>query len=584
MRARSAFRLIALLVAFLMSLGVMTGRLFWLQVMGKDRFTALAAVQRERRTVLEAQRGSISDRNGADLGISIEMNTVYANPRFITDASAAAVLVAPVLGVDQAAIEEKLRRDTGFVYLARKIEPALGAKVKSMQIPGIGVVAESKRVYPSGQLASHIVGFTGFENSGLAGLESRYDKVLAGQPGYSLSEIDTQGRPIPSGKSMVRQPVSGGDLRLTIDKQIQFVAETALAKGIEAWGAKGGTVVVANPETGEILAMANLPTFDPNDVKSSADGDRRNRALIDIYEPGSANKVIMAAAALESGTVRPADVMRVPDNLKVGTKVFHDAHPHAVWDITFAEVLQRSSNVGVIKVAQQVGKDRLYESLMKFGYGKPTGLGFPGEGAGIVPKPNTWSSSSLPTIAIGQGVAVTAMQIVQVYSTVANGGLAVSPRLVLDESAPPSLPARRVISPTTARQLTEILIGVTADKYGTGREAAIDGYQVAGKTGTAQKPRTDAAGYSGYIGSFIGFAPAADPKLVVGVILDEPSPIWGGVTAAPIFKEVMQFALRRLGIGPGSLLPREGVPSSTPDRSGDVVQPSDAQARTSVPD
>lgn len=581
MRARSAFRLISLLVAFLLSLGVMTGRLFWLQVMGKDRFTALAAVQRERRTVLEAQRGSIFDRNGADLGISIEMSTVYANPRFIADISAAAALVSPIIGVDQAAIEEKLRRDAGFVYLARKIEPALGAKVKALQISGIGVVAESKRVYPSGRLASHIVGFAGFENSGLAGMESRYDRVLAGQAGYSLSEIDTQGRPIPSGKSLVRLPVAGSDLHLTIDKQIQFVAETELAKGIKAWGAKGGTVIVANPETGEILAMANLPTFDPNDVKSSAEGDRRNRALLDIYEPGSANKVIMAAAALESGTVRPMDVLRVPDNLRVGTKVFNDAHSHAVWDISFAEVLQRSSNVGVIKVAQQVGKDRLYESLTKFGYGKPTGLGFPGEGAGIVPKPNTWSSSSLPTIAIGQGVAVTAMQIMQVYSTVANGGLAVSPRLVLDESAPQS---RRVISPITARQLTEILIGVTEDKHGTGRAAAIDGYQVAGKTGTAQKPRTDAAGYSGYIGSFIGFAPAGDPKLVVGVILDEPLPIYGGVTAAPIFKEVMQFALRRLGIGPGSVLPREGTPLPTPDRSGDVAKPSDAPVRTGVPD
>lgn len=580
MRARSAFRLISLLVAFLMSLGVMTGRLFWLQVMGKDRFQALAAVQRERRNALPAQRGSIFDRNGADLGISIEMSTVSANPHFIADASAAAALLSPIIGIDQSETEQKLRRQSGFVFLARKIEPALGAKVKALQIPGISVVSESKRVYPSGQLASHIVGFTGFENSGLAGLEGAYNKLLAGEPGYSLSEIDTQGRPIPSGKSVIRQPVAGSDLHLTIDKQIQFVAETALARGIEAWGAKGGTVIVMNPRTGEILAMANLPTFDPNDVKSSAESDRRNRALIDIYEPGSANKVILAAAALEAGTVRPTDVMRVPDNLKIGTKVFNDAHSHAVWDISFAEVMRRSSNVGVIKVAQQIGKERLYESLLKFGYGKPTGLGFPGEGAGIVPKPNTWSSSSLPTIAIGQGVAVTAMQIMQVYGTVANGGMAVSPRLVVGDATP----ARRVISQITARQLAEILIGVTEDKYGTGHAAAIDGYQVAGKTGTAQKPRTDAPGYSGYIGSFIGFAPAADPKLVVGVILDEPSPIWGGVTAAPIFKEVMQFALRRLGIGPGSLLPREGVPSSTPDRSGDVVQPSDAQARTSVPD
>jgi len=581
MRARSAVRLISVLVAFWLSLGVMTGRLFWLQVMGKERFTALAAVQRERKAVLPAPRGSIIDRNGADLAISIEMSTIHANPRFIADVSATASLLSPIIGVDQTTIEEKLRRDSGFVYLARKIEPALGVKVKALQIPGIGVVAESKRVYPSGQLASHVVGFAGFENAGLAGLEGRYDKPLAGQAGYRLSEIDTQGRPIPAGKSLGRRPVAGSDLRLTIDKQIQFVAEMELAKGIQAWGAKGGTVIVANPKTGEILAMANLPTFDPNDVKSSTAADRRNRGLIDIYEPGSANKVITAAAALESGTIRPTDTMRVTDNLKIGTTVFNDAHSHPVWDITFAEVMQRSSNVGVIKVAQQVGKERLYEYLTKFGYGKPTALGFPGEGAGIVPKPNTWSSSSLPTIAIGQGVAVTAMQIMQVYGTVANGGVAVAPRLVLNDGASQT---HRVISPTTARQLAEILIGVTEDKYGSGRAAAIEGYQVAGKTGTAQKPRTDAAGYSGYIGSFIGFAPAGDPKLVVGVILDEPTPIWGGVTAAPIFREVMKFALRRLGIGPGLVLPREGTPLPTPDRSGDAANLKDAAVRSGVPD
>ncbi|MGH2687705.1 MAG: peptidoglycan D,D-transpeptidase FtsI family protein, partial [Actinomycetota bacterium] len=294
--------------------------------------------------------------------------------------------------------------------------------------------------------------------------------------------------------------------------------------------------------------------------------------------------VVTAAAALEQGVVSATDVLEVPDNLKVGPKVFHDAHPHKTLKLTFADVIEQSSNVGTIKVALHLGRERLHSYLQKFGYGRPSGVGFPGESAGILPKPDSWWATSMGTIPIGQGVAVTPLQIASVFATVANGGVHVPPRLVSatvdaegNRKPVSAKGTRRVIGEDTARTLTQILVRVTEGGHGTGTVAAIDGYQVAGKTGTAQKPRTDGRGYAGYVGSFIGFAPAAEPRLAVAVILDEPSPIWGGVTAAPVFKDVMQFSLRHLGIGPGPVLGPiltdgdHGSPLPAPDRSGGAL-------------
>ena len=387
-------------------------------------------------------------------------------------------------------------------------------------------------------------------------------------------ERDPSGRPIPSGRSSVREPVGGQDLVLTIDKQIQFEAQAALDRAIQAWGAQGGTVVVMDPRNGDILAMANTPSFDPNNVKASEAGARKNRAVTDIYEPGSVSKLITAAAALESGVTSPSEVLRVADHLKIGAKTFKDSHNHPVENLSFAQVIQLSSNVGTIKVAERLGKTRLHDYLVRFGYGRVTGLGFPGESPGILPKPEKWWATSLGTISIGQGVAVTPLQMVQAYATVANDGVEVKPRLVqavVDPEGtrqPVALAApRRVIGKETARQLTDILVGVTEGDDGTGKAAAISGYRVAGKTGTAQKPRQGAPGYSGYVASFIGFAPADDPRLVVGVILDDPTPFLAGSTAAVTFKEVMQFSLRRMAtqVGVGRLV--EGALLGAPARN-----------------
>ncbi len=574
----AARRLVLILAALGVGLTIVAGRLVWVQGLASDRYVALAATQRERRATLPAQRGAIFDREGRTLAMSTLAQTIYANPRFVTDPATAAAQLAPVLGQPPGELAQKLGSKRGFVYLARKVDDQTASQVEDLGIPGIDAMSEPKRLYPAGQLAAHVLGFVGTDNAGLAGLETYYDRHLAGRPGEMLIERDPQGRSIPSGKSRLIPPSPGDDLVLTIDSDIQYAAEAALAKAVETFKAKGGSVLVMRPDTGEILALANLPTFDPSNFGAASSQDRRNRALIEIYEPGSANKVITAAAALESGVIGTSEVLSVPDSLRMASKTFHDSHPHPVLRLTFPEVIEQSSNIGTIKVAMRLGKERLHEYLQRFGYGAATGIAFPGESPGLLTTPDKWWSTQLGTAAIGQSVAVTPLQIMSVYATVANGGVWVQPSLASGmigsggkvHSAPaPS--TRRVIQEETAKTVAGMLVRVVEGEHGTGDRAAIPGYQVAGKTGTAQKPILGGRGYSGYIGSFIGFAPAGDPKLVVGVILDEPRPIWGGVTAAPAFKEVMQFSLRHLGIGPGPVLSPGGAPLPAPGRSGGAV-------------
>lgn len=573
-RVRSSLRLLLLLGALLACSGVLATRLFYLQILDSSRLSALAAEQRLRTIALPAQRGSILFSDGSELAISLDMQTIFANPRFVPDARAAAAALAPVLRMSPASLEAKLSRDSGFVYLARRVEPQIADAVKILDIPGVDSMPEPKRFYPVGSLASQVLGFVGDDHRGLGGLELKYDDLLRGNPGRMVLERDPGGRPIPSGKTSLQEPVEGQDLVVTIDKQIQFEAQAALERAMKAWDAKGGTVIVMNPRNGDILAMASWPTFDPNDLKASDASARKNKAVTDVYEPGSVSKLITAAAALETGTTTPGEVFRVADHMKIGSKTFKDSHNHPVANMTFSQVIQLSSNVGTIKVAERLGKSRLYEYLVRFGYGRATGLDFPGESAGILPRPERWWRTSLGTISIGQGVAVTPLQMVQAYSTVANGGLEPEPRLVKAVVDPdgsrqdvPLAAPRRVIEEETARQLTEILVGVTEGDDGTGRSAAIPGYQVAGKTGTAQKPIPGGSGYAGYVASFVGFAPAHDPRLLVGVILDDPKPFLAGSTAAITFKEVMQFSLRRMDAA--SAIPKvvEGASLGAPARN-----------------
>ena len=576
---RPRVRLLFMLGTMASCLALVAGRLVWVQGVDSSHYTALATTQRERTITLPATRGEILDRNGNVLAMSVDAKTIIADPRQISDPQSEATQLANLLGVPPADLGNDLSNGSGFSYVARQIDPSTARKIMALNLPGITDVDDPKREYPDGQLAAQLLGFVGADNSGLSGLESVDNKALAGKAGQEEIQADPAGQEIVSAGSQETPPVQGANLELTLDQGIQFESESVLASAVQAYHASGGSIVVMQPSTGDVLALANYPTFDPNNFATATADDMTDRAVSDVYEPGSTNKVITASAALESGAVSTQTVISVPDTLKVAGSTFHDAEFHPTLDLTLPQILEQSSNVGTIKVALQVGSSTLDKYLLKFGYGTPTGIGLPGESAGLLPALRSWSGTTLPTAAIGQGVAITVMQMAAVYATIANGGVWEQPKIVAGEAnaagkmvPPPSAPPHRVIQPQTAKTITQMLLQVIDGSTGTGGEAAIPGYLVAGKTGTAEKPV--AGGYSGYVASFMGFAPAQDPQLVVGVVLDQPTPIWGADTAAPTFKTVMQYALQRLGIGPGPASPAVagpgGPPLPAPARSGDA--------------
>lgn len=560
-RARSSRRLTALLLAYLLLAAGMGWRLVSVQVVSAAEYRGLAERQSQREVELSAQRGKLYDRSGEPLAMSLAAATIYADPRAITraqvDPTFIAADLAPLLDRDIDELMPLLTRDAGFVYLGRQLPRRVGEQIQDMRLPGIGVVAEPTRVYPSQGLAAQVVGFTGIDNTGLAGLELQYDEQLAGHPGRLRLERAPGGLVISGTPQQVTPPVPGTDLVLTLDRQVQWAAERALADAVERYEALGGSALVLEAHTGEVLAMASMPRFDPERPSDGDEYARRNRVVTDIFEPGSVNKVVTAAAALEDGLVAPADRFEVPDSIQVGPHRFKDSHPHPTETLSLAEILETSSNVGTIQVAQQVGSERLHRYLRSFGYGQRSGLGFPGESAGLLPAPDEWWVTSLPTIAIGQGVSATLLQVAGVFQTVASGGEWVEPRLVRGTVGPdgrlrpaPAAARRRVVGQDTAATIAGLLTGVVED--GTGANAQVPGYAVAGKTGTAQKPSATARGYEegAYIASFAGFAPAEDPAVVVAVMLDEPTPIYGGLTAAPVFAEIMGFALSHQRVAP----------------------------------
>ncbi|MBW3662184.1 MAG: penicillin-binding protein 2 [Actinobacteria bacterium] len=564
---RAVFLLVVYVVAFV---GI-TARLVLVQVVRADELALEGIRQRVRTVELPPQRGRIYDREGDVLATSVDAATVYADPRAYRpeerpdgliappagDVGTTAATLAPILGLDADAIATQLRKDAHFVYLARQLDWRVGEHVLDLGLPGIGVLTEPRRDYPAGGLAGQIVGFTGIDGDGLHGLELQYDRLLRGEPGTLALERAPGGLAIASGTRQLEPATAGTDLVLTIDREIQHVAETAAQGAVEEFNAVGASVVVLEVRTGDVLAMASAPGFDPDALDGSDPATWRNRAVTDMFEPGSVQKALTAAAALEEGVVTPDTVFAVEDRIRVGNKTFSDSHDHPTEDLTFSEIIAASSNVGTIKVAQLLGPERLATYLEAFGYGQPLGTGFPGEAPGMVLPVDQWWTTSLPTIAIGQGVAATLLQAAHAYATIANDGLAVPPRIVRgtvaeDGRLHPTVEGdrRRVIGAKTSRALREILAGVV-DEGGTGGNAAVANYDVAGKTGTARKPLPDARGYSTeYVAAFVGFAPVDDPQVVVAVMVDEPRPIWGGVVAAPVFAEVMEFALLHRQVAP----------------------------------
>lgn len=407
----------------------------------------------------------------------------------------------------------------------------------------------------------HVLGFVGVDGTGLAGLEQQYQAQLAGRPGHEVVEADPRGVLIPQGENEAIPPVAGEDLVLTIDRQIQFRVQADLERAVKENHAKRGTVIVMDPTTGDVLALADYPSFDPNDISSADPNAIRNRAVTDAYEPGSVNKVVTAAAALEEGAIKVNQRLMVPDWYRLYTKTFHDAHIHPPELMTLGDILAYSSNIGAIKVAKLLGPNRLYSYLRRFGLTETTGLGFPGESSGILPPTKEWSGTSMGTIPIGQGIAVTPLQMAAVYATIANGGVWVQPRLVAATIGPdgvrrdvPASPTRRVVSPETAATVSRML--AYAVGVGTGVAAQIPGYWVGGKTGTARKVNAAGTGYlvGKYVASFIGYVPASRPALVIAAVLDEPVSVYGGVAAAPLFRDVARFSLGRLQIAPAAKL------------------------------
>ncbi|OLA98658.1 MAG: hypothetical protein AUG87_16625 [Candidatus Rokubacteria bacterium 13_1_20CM_4_70_14] len=574
LRARVLILAAVLAVAF----AGLTGRLAWLQVVKRAELAQLAERQYSRTVVLHAQRGPILDRQGTPLATSTPTESLFVQPRSVGDPVRVTARLAPIIGLPPAEVHAVLTSSRSFVWLRRRLPPAVAAGVRALREPGLGFLPEPLRLYPNRELAAHVVGFEGVEG-GLEGIERAFDGELAGTPGKAIVGRDALGREVAA-PHMLEPPQPGLGVMLTLDRAIQYMTERELDAAYRRTGARSAMAVVLDPRTGEVLALAIRPTFNPNTFLDVPSRDRwRDRAVTDPFEPGSTFKVILAAAALEEGVVRPEDrIYGENGSVTIAKTTIHDWKKYG-W-LTFSEVLQNSSNVGSIKVGLALGRERYYRYMSAFGFGAATGVGLPGESRGLLRAPGRWSLLSLPTMSIGQEVSVTALQMVAAFGAIANGGTLMQPRIVRAtfDAAGQEVrrfeprPVRQVISPETARTLTRILVRVV--ESGTGHNAAIPGYEVAGKTGTAQKldPATRRYSRSPGVLSFVGWAPADVPRFVMLVTLDEPkNEIWGSEAAAPIFSAIGRGILRYLEVPPRDALPVQIVTGPSPEAPAAAV-------------
>ncbi len=547
-------------VVLALAMSGLAARLVSLHVIQAQSLEAIAERQRSGTLPLEPRRGRVLDRLGRLLAVNVDAESVFAAPSKISDPDGFARVVGSILGIPAAEIRARLHPNRHFVWLARKVSPDVAARLRAKALGDqLGFIPEARRVYPNGGLAAHVVGFAGVDNQGLAGAELAFDASLQGRAGLALIERDAMGRPRFDTREVVREPVDGADVVLTIDQVIQHIAERELDRAIAETQAAWGTILVMDPRTGEMLAIATAPRFDPNAYGRAKPRQWNNAALSTIIEPGSTFKVVLAAAALQSGAVRPGDVFFNTGALKVpGGYVIREALNHRYPRQTLGEIIRHSSNIGAAMVANRLGKDRFYDAIRRFGFGAPTGIDLPGEAAGLVLPPAQWSGSGVYTTGFGQGISATPLQILMAGAVIANDGVLVRPRVLrlardaegraLAVSA--TEPLRQVIAPEVARAVLAMM--EDAVERGTGRQARIDGYRVAGKTGTAQKP-SPRGGYlsDSYIVSFMGIVPAERPALAILVILDGPRGVhYGGTTAAPIFRAVATQGLWHLRVPP----------------------------------
>jgi len=544
---------------FLLVFAAILARAFTLQVLAEEEWQRRAENQRQKVIPLTPQRGTIFDRNREALAISVEVDSIYANPHEVTDAGGAAQRLSKVLGQSATTLRNKLKSSKGFVWIQRQLAPDLGSKVNDLELPGIHSIKEHRRYYPNGQVASQVLGFTGVDPKGLEGIELKYDAQLLGHGGYLLSERDALGRGLGSGEEVVKGQSEGCDLHLTLDRNLQYIAEKELAAGVKETKAKAGTVIVLDPWTGEVLAMASQPDYNPNAFRKYRPFQWRNRAVVDTFEPGSTLKPFVLAAALDQGVIsRNQKIFCENGKFSVGGKVIHDHHRYG--RLSISEVLKFSSNIGSAKIGKALERQRLYDALRDFGFGAPTGIDLNGESYGVLRDPQRWFEVDLAAISFGQGLTVTPLQLTVATAAIANGGKVMRPFVVekivnqfgevVEQTRPQSL--RRVVSEKTAATIREMMAMVT-EEGGTGTLAAVPGFKVAGKTGTAQKVDPVTGGYSPdkRVSSFVGFAPADSPKVVILVVIDEPQGMaYGGLVAAPVFSRIAGQVLRYYQVAP----------------------------------
>ena len=569
-------RRVALAFGFLLLWAVVIeARLVYLQVVRYGDLSARAERQQSRTIEAPAKRGDILDRHGHILAYSVDADTIYAVPNEIGDIEATTAALCRALGdcdaKDRQTMTERIRKGRYFAYVRRQVWPDQATRVAALKLDGIGFVKESKRTYPNSDLASHVLGYVGVDNVGLSGIEATYDSFVRGRAGTMLVQTDARRAAF---SRVERPPTAGASLELTIDEFLQHVAERELRAGVQWSGASGGSAIVMDPNTGEILAMANAPDFNPNAYRDAREELRRNRAIQDLYEPGSTFKIVTASAAFEERAASPSTIIDASaGNIRFGSRVIRDDHNYGV--LSFAQAIIKSSNVGAIKVALKLGPEKVSDYVRRFGFGQPTSPDFRGESPGIVWDPSKLTDSALASVAMGYQVGVTPLQMAAAVSTVANGGELVQPRVVRavirdrQRLPVPRKVITRAITTNTAATLTQIMEGVVTE--GTGKAAQIPGYTVAGKTGTAKKLVNGSyRGHSDYNVSFVGFVPAHKPVFAIVVVVDSPHRVspYGGVVAAPIFQKIAATALRHYGV-PQSIDAPEPLLASRP---GDTAE------------
>jgi len=553
------WRTSAVVVLFSLAIGLLCYRTVSLMVVPDPKLSKRIAAQYESTVVLHPKRGTVQDRNGRELAVSVTLDSIFADPALVEDPAATAQALAPVLGMEQTRLETLLSKDRRFVWLRRQVDPEVSRRVQDLDLDGIRATPEAKRRYPNGQFAGQLLGFVGLDGNGLEGLEARYDEILMGEKETYVSLRDGLRRNITPQGVVVKRSTEGHSIRLTIDRQVQYIAEEALAKTVELYRPSGAFVLVMDPHSGDLLAMANAPSFDPNHFSEVTRDHYRNRGISDTFEPGSTMKPFMVAAALDLGLVTPEETFHCEHGAyRIGRNTIHDTHDYD--ELTVEEIIQVSSNIGSAKIAERLGAEQLHEAYVRYGFGRSSGIDLAGEAAGILRGWRSWKRIGLATHAFGQGISVTGIQIAAALSAVANGGTLYQPRIIgsihdrggelVDVRDP--VVVDRCFNEDVAAHVRRMM-GLVVQEGGTGTRARPDRYSCGGKTGTAQKVNSQTGRYdrSLWVSSFVGFAPLDDPEIVVVVVVDEPKgKHYGGTVAGPVFKEVVTRTLHYLGETP----------------------------------